>query len=103
MKFTKSSLKASYNKDDASFVLEVVVLNIGEDLLHVVRESRTQLSGRVVSSSRGSRRALCGDTECVCDAAQYNAVKQLVSAAGAELHVCGSGTRFAQLVALQLR
>ena len=69
MKFTKSSQRASYNKEDASFVLEVVVFNIGEDLLHVVRESRAQLRGRVVGSSRVSRRALCGDTECVRDAA----------------------------------
>ena len=95
--------RASYNKDDASFVLEVIVFNIGEDLLHVVRESQTQLSGRIVSSSRGSSRAICGDPECVCDAAQYNAMKQLIGAPGAELHVCGSGAGFTQLIALQFR
>ena len=96
--------KLSYNKDDASFVLEVIVFNIGEDQLHVIRESRTQLSGRIVGSSRGSSRAICVcDPECVCDAAHYNAVKQLIGAAVAELHVCGSGAGFTQLIALQFR
>ena len=47
--FTKIIMNDSlYNEADASFVLEEVVFNIGEDLLYVVRESRTQLSGRVV-------------------------------------------------------
>ena len=61
----KKTNKESYNKDYASFVLEVIVFNIGEDLLHVVREGRKQMSDRVDCSCRGSRHALCGNPECV--------------------------------------